>query len=167
VGVVIEVDRPAEQQPNGLLMRPGMFVSVQIEGHTLDGAFRLPPHALRIDERVWVVRQPDPPNESQREDVDGVLVKVPVKVLRWQEGDVFVSGLRDGEQVIVSSMDTPVEGMALRTYQPQSGEPEPSVNTPRQDQQPIEGSSTQPSANQRDEPPVTRGPGEEGDAPSG
>ena len=97
--VVARVDRPLRQDPPLLF---GSFVSVDIEGRSLDGTVQIPREALREGDHVWVMEE-------------GSLSIRQVKVLAEEEGRVFLtSGVESGESVIVSSLSVVTDGMSIR-----------------------------------------------------
>ncbi len=97
--VVARVANPMALDPP-LLM--GSFVTVHIEGQSLEGTTRIPREALRDDDKVWVVQ-------------DDVLSIRDVQVLAEDEGVVYVSeGLTPGEHVVTSALSVVTEGMTIR-----------------------------------------------------
>ncbi len=100
VDVVVEVNRTASRAGRPLV--PGMFVDVSISGRTLTDVIRVPRHAVRADDEVWVVR-------------DGRLRIVGVDVARADREHAYVrQGLRDGEIVVTSQLDVVTDGMSVR-----------------------------------------------------
>ncbi len=80
----------------------GLFVQARIAGRTLEDVFVLPRAALR-DGRVLVVE-------------DGRLEFREVEVLRTRGDEVVIgAGLRPGDTVVATPLDTPVAGMSVRT----------------------------------------------------
>jgi multidrug efflux pump subunit AcrA (membrane-fusion protein) len=108
VHVVARVEAPyAREEAAG---RPplavGLFVRAEIEGREVHGVVVLPRAAVHQNDRVWVV------------DAEGRLRERTVDVLRSIQDEVVVAGgLRSGERVVVSPLETAVEGMAV---EPQS-----------------------------------------------
>jgi RND family efflux transporter MFP subunit len=86
----------------------GLFVRAEIQGRELSGAIVVPRSALADGrepgaERVWVV------------DADDRLRAREVDVVRaGRERVVIRGGLEPGERVVISTLDAPVEGMAVR-----------------------------------------------------
>ncbi len=85
----------------------GLFVRAEIEGRRVEGAYVLPRSALHGGAdgryRVWVV------------DGEDRLRAREVEVLRAQQEQVVIGGgLEPGLQVVVSPLETPIEGMAVR-----------------------------------------------------
>lgn len=95
---------PARSRPPLL---PGAFVDIAIVGHTLHDVVELPRYALRDDGVIWVAQAAD-------EDEGHVLRLRDVEVVRADRSSAFIRGLQPGDRVIVSSLDAPVDGMAVR-----------------------------------------------------
>jgi RND family efflux transporter MFP subunit len=101
--VIIGVDnaRSAETD-NGLLLRPGMFVTIRIKGKEIEEALVLPRHVVHLGDLVYTVK-------------DNRLKMKEVQVLRSYKDTVIITkGLSNGEQVIKSPLASPVDGMAVR-----------------------------------------------------
>jgi RND family efflux transporter MFP subunit len=100
VNVVLRVERPYDRRPPLAL---GLFVTVDIEGVTLEGAAIVPRAALREGNLVWVV------------DGESRLNFRPVDVARIQGEKVLIRhGLRDGEVVVLSPLKAVSDKMAVR-----------------------------------------------------
>ena len=100
VPVVIEVEHPF--RPGRPPLTPGMFVDVAITGRTVSNTIAVPRIAIRHAREVWVVR-------------DGKLDIVPVEIIRADRETAYLtSGLSDGDQVVVSLLDTVTQGMTVR-----------------------------------------------------
>jgi len=104
--ILVEVPDPFDlkapnQDPAPLLI--GEYVRVKILGRKLDGVFQIPRTALRDNSSVWIIR------ENQTLEIRKVH---PV----WRDADVVLlqDSLKPGEQLIVSDLAAPVEGMAVR-----------------------------------------------------
>jgi hypothetical protein len=94
----IETDDEGERLP--LLL--GAYVNVDIEGPVLTDVIALPRPALRDNDQVWLKQ-------------GGKLRIHDVSVVWTTEDQVFVRGdLTAGDDVVVSRIDAPVEGMPLR-----------------------------------------------------
>lgn len=75
----------------------GMFCRVDIEGHSLERAFALPRAAVSFEQTVYLVE-------------DGRLRTRKVVVARTEQGTTYVTdGLEEGEQVIVTRLENPLE----------------------------------------------------------
>lgn len=95
----------------GMPLAAGLFVEATIPGRELEAALLIPPAALRPGNKVHVL------------DDDGRLATRDVEVLSRSATRVVVGrGLRTGEQVIVSAIRNPVQGMALAAIaEPENG----------------------------------------------
>jgi len=103
VSVVVEVDKPFDSSNGKVALMPGMFVEVLIEGKVLKNAVAVPRYAVRGRNEVWIVRE-------------GRLNIETLDVVRMDKEFAYVSGgLEDGMMIVVSSIDTVVDGMAVRT----------------------------------------------------
>lgn len=106
VHVVAEVDDPYGRGENR--DRPplavGMYVQAEIEGIRAEGVTIIPRSAVRDDGRVAIA---DSGDRLRFREID---------VLRTTRQEAVVQGgLEAGDRVILSAIDAPVEGMALRT----------------------------------------------------
>jgi multidrug efflux pump subunit AcrA (membrane-fusion protein) len=85
----------------------GLFVEAEIDGLALENVVVLPRSALRNGEYVLVV---DTENRVHLRQVD---------VLRVYRDEVYITGgLRSGERVSVSMLQTVVEGMRVQPIEP-------------------------------------------------
>jgi len=103
VSVVVEVPKPFADAGGRPPLLPGTFVHVRIQGRTLEAALAIPRDAIRAGNELWIVREGRLRIEKPtiiRADRDFAYIRSPDKT---------------GLTVIVSSLDTPIEGMALRT----------------------------------------------------
>lgn len=81
----------------------GMFVQAEIQGRRVENAIRLPRSAMRDDNQVLVVDNENRIHFRQ------------ISLLRLEHDDMLVSdGLQQGEMVLVSPMQTVVEGMLVK-----------------------------------------------------
>lgn len=81
----------------------GKFVEVEIDGAAPEPYFRIRRSALRPNDEVWVV-------------LDTRIRRVPVQVLQRSKDEVFVTGeLAEGQAVVVSGIQTAIDGMTVRT----------------------------------------------------
>jgi len=80
----------------------GEYVQVEIAGKQMDNIYRIPRAALRNNTHLWIA------------DKDKKLKIRPVETI-WRDTDaVFIqSGLKTGEQLIMSDLSTPIAGMPL------------------------------------------------------
>jgi RND family efflux transporter MFP subunit len=103
ISVVVEVPQPFERADSRPPLMPGMFVEVLIEGNTLKNAVAIPRDAIRESNEVWVVK-------------DGRLNILDLHIVRADRDFAYaISGLDDGNMIVLSSLDTVVEGMRVRT----------------------------------------------------
>ena len=108
IHVVIRVGKPYETKPP---LAAGLFVTVEIEGRTVENAAIIPRAALRENNVVWVV------------DQSGQLFFRVVTVARLTPEAVIVeSGLKDGEMVVISTLKAVTDGMKVRIRQDQKGD---------------------------------------------
>ena len=90
----------AEPEPELLL---DAFVDVEIEGRTLDDCFAIPRDLIREGDTVWVMGP------------DDRLVSKDVRIVYHGREHVYVTeGLADGDRVIRTNLQIPVDGMLLR-----------------------------------------------------
>jgi hypothetical protein len=90
----------------------GMFVEAVIRGRRAEGVYAVPRAALADGDALWLV--------VDRVDEDGVtqkrLVRRPVDVLRTERERALIrAGVAAGEQVCLSILQAPVDGMRVRT----------------------------------------------------
>lgn len=110
VTVVVEVPRPFERADSQLVLLPGMFVKVFIEGKILTSAAAVPRDAVRNGSEAWVVK-------------DTRLHIQPLKIARSDKDFAYVtSGVEDGAKIVVSSLDVVTDGMRVRTGSESSAE---------------------------------------------
>ena len=102
ISVVVEVPEPFDGSDSKPPLLPGMFVEVLIEGNILKNAIAVPRDAMRNSNEVWVAE-------------DGQLNVQPLDIVRADRDFAYArSGLDDGDMIIISSLDTVVEGMKVR-----------------------------------------------------
>jgi RND family efflux transporter MFP subunit len=107
VNVVVHVEKPYATKPP---LAAGLFVTVEIQGRTLENAAAIPRSALRENSMVWVV------------DEQGQLVFRRVDVARLGTGQAILrSGLKDGDRLVTSGLKAVTDGMKVRIL-PQRGE---------------------------------------------
>ena len=104
VNVVVRVEKPYATKPP---LVAGLFVSVEIKGHTLENAVVIPRSALRDNRIVWVV------------DDGGQLSFRKVVVARLGTKQAILrSGLEDGDMVVTSGLKAVTDGMQVRISPP-------------------------------------------------
>ena len=95
----LNLENPGNEQPPLLI---GEYVRVEIQGPVLEGVVRLPRSALRDNADVWIMKDDC---TLQIREVDVV----------WRDADTVLvrDSLTDEEQVVVSDLAAPVQGMLL------------------------------------------------------
>jgi len=89
---------------------PGAFVKVQIVGRMLQGAVAVPRDAIHDGNQLWLVEN------------DTLHIKE-INIVRADKDFAYVTeGIPDDALIVVSSLDTVVEGMQVR-MQDDAGEP--------------------------------------------
>ncbi|MCP5145312.1 MAG: efflux RND transporter periplasmic adaptor subunit [Gammaproteobacteria bacterium] len=82
----------------------GSFVTARIPGKTVHDVFTIPRNALRADDSVLI------------KDQDNHLRIRQVVIVRTDDNTIYITeGLNDNDEVIVSNIEVPVDGMAVRT----------------------------------------------------
>jgi RND family efflux transporter MFP subunit len=113
--ILVTVKDPLGLQNSGQTTRPlliGEYVRVEIEGSPLSQVFRIPRLALRENDTIWVVGE------------DSTLNIRPVTTIWRDTQTVFLDqGLNPGDQVIVSDLAAPVEGMKIQMQGAETAEP--------------------------------------------
>ncbi len=104
IALVGRVDNPYRQRANNTPpLAVGMFVTAEILGHHAENVVVIPRSALRGKNRVLVV-------------MDNRLYYRTIDILRADAEKVIVrSGLKLGDQLCLSPLDTVVDGMRVRT----------------------------------------------------
>jgi RND family efflux transporter MFP subunit len=103
VNVVVEVANPFELSGSKPPLVPGMFVEVEIEGKTLDNIIKVPRYSVHGPNEIWV-------------DRGGKLYIKQIQVIRRDKQYAYVAGgLKDGDVIITSPLDTVTDGMDIRT----------------------------------------------------
>jgi len=95
--LIIEVDKPFTLDPPLLI---GEYVRVRLMGKTIQNACRIPRVALRNNNTVWLV------SSGSRLKIQSVNV-----AFRDMNDVIITDGLNSGDQVIVSEISAPVDGM--------------------------------------------------------
>ena len=103
--VVIEVDEPTPGDsmiPAADRLKPGMFVTVRIQGRQVKNVHRLPRHLVHDGDTVYLA-------------ADDQLSVRPVTILRRFKKTVLIShGLSDGDLVVTTPLSGAVPGMRIR-----------------------------------------------------
>ncbi|MGD8327773.1 MAG: efflux RND transporter periplasmic adaptor subunit [Sphingomonadales bacterium] len=100
---IAEVEDPyGAAAVNGAPLAIGLFVNAEIAGQTLDSAYIIPRAALRPNNKVYVVEE------------DETLSVRNVEVFSSDASRaILASGVSKGEQVVISPISDPKEGMAV------------------------------------------------------
>ncbi len=110
VSVVVEVTNPFDTSGGRPPLLPGVFADVLIEGRILKDAVAVPRDAVRESDKVWAVEE-------------GCLHIRTLEIARSDKEFAYtLSGLKEGAQIVVSSLDMVTEGMAVRTQAGASAE---------------------------------------------
>ncbi|KPK37420.1 MAG: hypothetical protein AMJ65_14585 [Phycisphaerae bacterium SG8_4] len=103
VSVVVEVANPFDTSGGKPPLLPGVFAEVLIEGNVLKNAVAVPRDAVRESNKVWAVN-------------DNRLHIRTLEIARADKEFAYaISGLEEGAQIVLSSLDMVTEGMAVRT----------------------------------------------------
>ncbi len=103
--LLIEVDDPLCLKPGNAGKKPlliGEYVQAEIRGRELQHVYSVPRKALHDNRYIWIAT------------ADGTLDIREVKVL-WRDGTRILirDSIEDGEQLIVSDLTAPIQGMAV------------------------------------------------------
>ena len=102
ISVVVEVPEPFDARNGRPPLLPGVFVEVLIQGNTLSNAVAIPRDAIREGNQMWIV------NSNK-------LSIRPLKIVRVDKNFAYVvSDDLDGAKVVISSLDTAIDGMEVR-----------------------------------------------------
>jgi hypothetical protein len=105
--VLVEIDDPfnleREEAKGELPLLVGAFVNVMIDAGSIDDVVEVPRKSVRDGDQVYVF------GKERKLEIRKIQV-----VWRNSDSVLVKSGLEAGDQVIVSRMSTPVEGMLLR-----------------------------------------------------
>lgn len=105
---VARMDDPyrLESSESNIPLTVGLFVEAAITGRTYDNLIRLPRSALRNDDEVYIV------------NTDSTLSRRQVSVLKTDFDYIYIAeGIKPGEQVCTSSIQTFIEGMPITVKQ--------------------------------------------------
>lgn len=103
VSVVIEVTDPFDTSGGRPPLLPGIFAEVLIEGKVLKDAVAVPRDAVREGNQIWLVEA-------------GRLQVRTLQIARSDKDFAYAtSGIEEGAQIVVSSLDMVTDGMAVRT----------------------------------------------------
>jgi multidrug efflux pump subunit AcrA (membrane-fusion protein) len=109
---VVQVQNPDEASSGLPSLNVGMYVDAEIQGRQYRGIYVLPRKALRYGKRLMVI------------DGEHRLHFRTVELLRDERDRVLIqSGLNDGDKVVVSPVDTPIDGMEVRILGEEENDP--------------------------------------------
>ena len=117
VSVVVEVLEPFARAEGRPALVPGMFVEVSIKGKVIKGVMPVVRSAIHGSDKVWVVsREAAIKTDGGEMGTDeGQLYIAKLEIVRRDKVFAYVvSGLDDGCDIVVSSLDIVTEGMAVR-----------------------------------------------------
>jgi RND family efflux transporter MFP subunit len=101
---VARIDDPYRLHEPGISLPIGTFVTANIEGRTMTDVIRVPRSALRAASQLLVV---DDDNRIRIRDVD---------VIRTDARYAYIGGgVEAGERIAISAIETPLNGMYVRT----------------------------------------------------
>ncbi|RUO22633.1 efflux RND transporter periplasmic adaptor subunit [Aliidiomarina iranensis] len=103
---VVEVLDPynRDEAPHAQPLTFGRFVRAEVQGISVQGLIELPRYAVNSNQQVWVITSE---NTIEQRTID---------VYRRINDTVYVSGgLQDGERVMLTQLETPLNGMRVRT----------------------------------------------------
>ncbi|MGJ8695215.1 MAG: efflux RND transporter periplasmic adaptor subunit [Verrucomicrobiaceae bacterium] len=105
--IIAEILENEEAPEQFRLPPPGMFLQARVSGVSLDGVIEIPRSAVRGRDRIAVVND------------EGQLEFRTLTIVRSNADSVYVTGgVEDGERVIMTKMEMPVEGMTLEVAEP-------------------------------------------------
>ena len=108
---VAKIEDPYARDSEHVPLPMGTFVTASIEGLAMQGLLRVPRHALHGSDQLLFV------------DGENRLRIRSVSIVRADAEFAYISGGADaGERVIVTAMESPINGMPVRTAD-ESGEP--------------------------------------------
>lgn len=113
--ILIEVKDPMQHKAKERTVPPlliGEYVRVEMEGRQLDDVFVIPRTTLRDGNSVWIMN----------DDMTLSIRKVN-PVWRSDTTVVIQNDLKQGQQLVVSDLPAPVEGMAIR-HKPEQEQPD-------------------------------------------
>jgi len=103
ISVVVEVPEPFDALNGRPPLLPGVFAEVLIQGSSLRNAVAVPRDAIREGNQMWIVN-------SNRLSIR------PLKIVRVDKNFAYVvSDDLDKAKVVISSLDTAIDGMEVRT----------------------------------------------------
>ena len=112
--LVAQINDPyhIESQSTKPPLRFGSYVNIEIIGKQLINATKIPRY-LVVNGKVAIL------------DENSMLRYAPVNIIREEDGEVVIAGgLQQGDRIITSSLDYPIDGMKLALMPKEKSEPE-------------------------------------------
>lgn len=104
LSLIGEIKYPFEGTYADNPLKVGMFLNALIDGKKFDNIVRVPRYAVR-NNKIWVVTK------------EGVLTSKEVSILRYEQGQALIeSGLSNGDEILLTKLSAPVDGMRLNVY---------------------------------------------------
>ncbi len=100
---VARIADPYRLHSDGSALPMGTFVTASIEGTAVADVFRVQNTAIRGSNRLLLV------------DADSRIRSRTVDVIRADSQFTYMTGLNDGDRVVVSALEAPFDGMVVRT----------------------------------------------------
>ncbi|MGI9248635.1 MAG: efflux RND transporter periplasmic adaptor subunit [Woeseiaceae bacterium] len=100
---VARVNDPYQLHSDGSALPMGTFVSASIDGTLVSEIFRVPNSAVRGADRLLFI------------DEDNTLRIRSVDIIRSDSEYSYLRGASEGERIVTSALETPINGMSVRT----------------------------------------------------
>jgi multidrug efflux pump subunit AcrA (membrane-fusion protein) len=114
---VARIDDPYRLHSEGEPLPMGTFVSATIDGTSVSGIYRAPNSAVRGSNQVLVI------------DSDNTLHIRNVEAVRADAEFTYFRGAVDGEMIVISALEAPIDGMRVRTTADEAAEAASTVAT--------------------------------------
>ena len=111
---VARIVDPYRLQTEGHALPMGTFVTASIEGAAVADVFRVQNTAIRGSNKLLLV------------DAESRIRMRTVDVIRADSQFTYITGLSDGDRAVISALESPFDGMVVRTS-PDDEEPDPQV----------------------------------------
>ncbi|MDA0666542.1 MAG: efflux RND transporter periplasmic adaptor subunit [Planctomycetota bacterium] len=103
IGAIALLENPFQARENGSALAPGMFLHATIRGREVQGIVRIPRHALRMGNLVWVMNAENRAEEREVTVLQNTVIE-----------SLIASGLEQGDRVILTELPLFVDGMQVR-----------------------------------------------------
>ena len=114
---VARIDDPYRLHSEGEPLPMGTLVSATIDGTSVSGIYRAPNSAVRGSNQVLVI------------DSDNTLHIRNVEAVRADAEFTYFRGAVDGERIVISALEAPIDGMRVRTTADEAAEAASTVAT--------------------------------------